>query len=424
MFATDPTLCVIGLGYVGLPLAAEFGKQVQTRGFDINPKRIAELKSGRDHTREVAPEELRAAERLNFTSDENDIKACDVYIVTVPTPINDSKQPDLTPLEKASELLGRVIGKNSLVVFESTVYPGCTEEVCVPIIERGSGLTFNRDFFAGYSPERINPGDKEHRVHNIVKVTSGSTPEAADYVDALYRRVVTVGTHKASSIKVAEAAKVIENTQRDINIALVNELSLIFSRLGIDTLEVLEAAGTKWNFLPFRPGLVGGHCISVDPYYLTHKAQQVGYNPEVILSGRRINDGMGHFIAASVVKMMTQRKLHLVDANVLIMGLAFKENCPDLRNTRVVDIIEEFQEYHSNVDVYDPWVDPEEAELEYGLKLVSEPRQGHYDAIVLCVGHREFRAMGPGAIRKLGKAQHVLYDVKHILPKEQVDGRL
>jgi len=424
MFATEPTLCVIGLGYVGLPLAAEFGKQIQTRGFDINPKRVAELQAGRDHTREVSPDELRAAERLSFTSQENDIKACDVYIVTVPTPINDSKQPDLTPLEKASELLGRVIGKNSLVIFESTVYPGCTEEVCVPIIERGSGLTFNRDFFAGYSPERINPGDKEHRVHNIVKVTSGSTPEAADYVDALYRRVVTVGTHKASSIKVAEAAKVIENTQRDINIALVNELSLIFSRLGIDTLEVLEAAGTKWNFLPFRPGLVGGHCISVDPYYLTHKAQQVGYNPEVILAGRRINDGMGHFIAASVVKMMTQRKLHLVDANVLIMGLAFKENCPDLRNTRVVDIIEEFQEYHSNVDIYDPWVDPEEAELEYGLKLVSEPRQGHYDAIVLCVGHQEFRAMGSDAIRKLGKAQHVLYDVKHILPKEQVDGRL
>ncbi|ROQ18084.1 UDP-N-acetyl-D-galactosamine dehydrogenase [Marinimicrobium koreense] len=424
MFATEPTLCVIGLGYVGLPLAAEFGKQIQTRGFDINPKRVAELQAGRDHTREVSPEELRAAERLSFTSQENDIKACDVYIVTVPTPINDSKQPDLTPLERASELLGRVIGKNSLVIFESTVYPGCTEEVCVPIIERGSGLTFNRDFFAGYSPERINPGDKEHRVHNIIKVTSGSTPEAADYVDALYRRVVTVGTHKASSIKVAEAAKVIENTQRDINIALVNELSLIFSRLGIDTLEVLEAAGTKWNFLPFRPGLVGGHCISVDPYYLTHKAQQVGYNPEVILAGRRINDGMGHFIAASVVKMMTQRKLHLVDANVLIMGLAFKENCPDLRNTRVVDIIEEFQEYHSNVDIYDPWADPEEAELEYGLKLVSEPHQGHYDAIVLCVGHREFRAMGPDAIRKLGKAQHVLYDVKHILPKEQVDGRL
>ncbi|MAN51419.1 MULTISPECIES: Vi polysaccharide biosynthesis UDP-N-acetylglucosamine C-6 dehydrogenase TviB [unclassified Marinimicrobium] len=424
MFASEPTLCIIGLGYVGLPLAAEFGKQIQTCGFDINPKRIAELKNGQDHTREVSPAELQASERLSFTSDPADIKGCDVYIVTVPTPINDSKQPDLTPLEKASELLGRVIGKNSLVVFESTVYPGCTEEVCVPIIEQGSGLTFNRDFFAGYSPERINPGDKEHRVHNIVKVTSGSTPEAADYIDTLYRRVVTVGTHKASSIKVAEAAKVIENTQRDINIALVNELSLIFSRLGIDTLEVLEAAGTKWNFLPFRPGLVGGHCISVDPYYLTHKAQQVGYNPEVILAGRRINDGMGHFIAASVVKMMTQRKLHLVDANVLIMGLAFKENCPDLRNTRVVDIIEEFQEYHSNVDIYDPWADPEEAELEYGLKLVSEPRQGHYDAIVLCVGHQEFRAMGHDAIRKLGKAQHVLYDVKHILPKEQVDGRL
>ncbi|WP_024461916.1 Vi polysaccharide biosynthesis UDP-N-acetylglucosamine C-6 dehydrogenase TviB [Marinimicrobium sp. LS-A18] len=424
MFATEPTVCVIGLGYVGLPLAAEFGKQVQTRGFDISPKRIAELKSGRDHTQEVAPEALHAAEWLSFTSDEDDIKACNVYIVTVPTPINDSKQPDLTPLEKASELLGRVIGKNSLVIFESTVYPGCTEEVCVPIIERGSGLTFNRDFFAGYSPERINPGDKEHRVHNIVKVTSGSTPEAADYVDALYRRVVTVGTHKASSIKVAEAAKVIENTQRDINIALVNELSLIFSRLGIDTLEVLEAAGTKWNFLPFRPGLVGGHCISVDPYYLTHKAQQVGYNPEVILAGRRINDGMGHFIAASVVKMMTQRKLHLVDANVLIMGLAFKENCPDLRNTRVVDIIEEFQEYHSNVDVYDPWVDQEEAEHEYGLKLVSAPKPGHYDAIILCVGHQEFRAMGPEAIRALGKPGHVLYDVKHILPKDKVDGRL
>ncbi|WP_027328155.1 Vi polysaccharide biosynthesis UDP-N-acetylglucosamine C-6 dehydrogenase TviB [Marinimicrobium agarilyticum] len=424
MFASDPSLCVIGLGYVGLPLAAEFGKQIQTVGFDINPKRISELRAGRDHTREVSTEELKASERLSFSSDENDIRHLDVYIVTVPTPINDGKQPDLTPLEKASALLGRVIGKNSIVIFESTVYPGCTEEVCVPLIEKGSGLTFNKDFFAGYSPERINPGDKEHRVHNIVKVTSGSTPEVADYVDSLYRRIVTVGTHKASSIKVAEAAKVIENTQRDINIALVNELSLIFSRLGIDTLEVLEAAGTKWNFLPFRPGLVGGHCISVDPYYLTHKAQQVGYNPEVILSGRRINDGMGHFIAASVVKLMTKRKLHLVDANVLIMGLAFKENCPDLRNTRVVDIIGEFQEYHSNVDVYDPWVDAEEAEEEYGLKLISEPKAGHYDAIVLCVGHREFKEMGVDAIRALGRGNHVLYDVKHILPKDRVDARL
>ncbi|WP_341936727.1 Vi polysaccharide biosynthesis UDP-N-acetylglucosamine C-6 dehydrogenase TviB [Marinimicrobium sp. C2-29] len=424
MFASEPTLCIIGLGYVGLPLAAEFGKQTRTLGFDINPKRISELGAGRDHTRELNAEELAAAEHLSFTSDEADIKGCDVYIVTVPTPITESKQPDLTPLEKASALLGRVIGKNSIVIFESTVFPGCTEEVCVPIIEQGSGLVFNRDFFAGYSPERINPGDKEHRVHNITKITSGSTPEAADYIDALYGRIVTVGTHKASSIKVAEAAKVIENTQRDINIALINELSLIFSRLGIDTMEVLEAAGTKWNFLPFRPGLVGGHCISVDPYYLTHKAQQVGYNPEVILSGRRINDGMGHFIASSVVKLMTQRKTHVVDANILVMGLAFKENCPDLRNTRVVDIIGELQDYHANIDVYDPWIDPEEAEHEYGLKVVTEPRTGHYDAIILCVGHNEFRAMGVDAIRQLGRDNHVLFDVKHILPKDRVDGRL
>lgn len=399
-------------------------KKVDTIGFDINSARITELQSGRDHTREVSAEELAASERLRFTSDEKNIRQCDVYIVTVPTPITDSKQPDLKPLHSASELLGRVIGRHSIVIFESTVYPGCTEEVCVPIIEQGSGLVFNRDFFAGYSPERINPGDKEHRVSTIVKVTSGSTPEVADYVDRLYQRVVTVGTHKASSIKVAEAAKVIENTQRDINIALVNELALIFSRLGIDTLEVLEAAGTKWNFLPFRPGLVGGHCISVDPYYLTHKAQQVGYNPEVILSGRRINDGMGHFIAASVVKTMTQRKLHLVDANVLIMGLAFKENCPDLRNTRVVDIISEFREYHANVDVYDPWVDPKEAQHEYGLTLVSEPKARHYDAIILCVGHREFREMGVDAIRQLGRDNHVLFDVKHLLPKDRVDARL
>jgi len=424
MFPREPRLCIIGLGYVGLPLAAEFGKQLDTLGFDINPKRIAELKAGKDYTRELSSQELSAAERLNFSSDEASITDCDVYIVTVPTPISDSKQPDLTPLQKASELLGRVIGKNSIVVFESTVFPGCTEEVCVPIIERGSGLVFNRDFFAGYSPERINPGDKEHRVHNITKITAGSTPEVADYLDALYRRIVTVGTHKASSIKVAEAAKVIENTQRDINIALINELALIFERLGIDTLEVLEAAGTKWNFLPFRPGLVGGHCISVDPYYLTHKAQQLGYNPEVILAGRRINDGMGHFIASSVVKMMTQRKTHVVDANILIMGLAFKENCPDLRNTRVVDIIDELRDYHANIDVYDPWVDPGEAEQEYGLNVVEEPKANHYDAIILCVGHGEFRAMGVDAIRALGRAGHVLFDVKHILPKDRVDGRL
>ena len=420
----EPRLCIIGLGYVGLPLAAEFGKQLDTVGFDINPKRIAELKAGRDHTRELSPEELSAAERLSFSADEANITGCDVYIVTVPTPISESKQPDLTPLQKASQLLSRVIGKNSIVVFESTVFPGCTEEVCVPIIEHGSGLLFNRDFFAGYSPERINPGDKEHRVHNITKITAGSTPEVADYLDALYRRIVTVGTHKASSIKVAEAAKVIENTQRDINIALINELALIFERLGIDTLEVLEAAGTKWNFLPFRPGLVGGHCISVDPYYLTHKAQQLGYNPEVILAGRRINDGMGHFIASSVVKMMTQRKTHVVDSNILVMGLAFKENCPDLRNTRVVDILGELEDYHANIDVYDPWVDVEEARSEYGLAVVSEPKRDHYDAIILCVGHNEFRSMGVDAIRALGRAGHVLFDVKHILPKDQVDGRL
>jgi UDP-N-acetyl-D-glucosamine/UDP-N-acetyl-D-galactosamine dehydrogenase len=424
MFATNPKLCVIGLGYVGLPLAVEFGKQVTTIGFDINQTRVDALRQGVDSTLELDTEELRQASHLDYTTDEAAIKGCDVYIVTVPTPINDSKQPDLTPLEKASALLGRVIGKNAIVVFESTVYPGCTEEVCVPIIEKISGLVFNRDFFAGYSPERINPGDKQHRVHNITKITSGSTPEVAEYVDQLYRRIVVVGTHKASSIKVAEAAKVIENTQRDINIALINELALIFKRLGIDTLEVLEAAGTKWNFLPFRPGLVGGHCISVDPYYLTHKAQQVGYNPEVILAGRRINDGMGTFVAESVVKMMTQRKCHVVDSNILIMGLTFKENCPDLRNTRVIDIINELRNYNAKVSVFDPWADAAEAQHEYGLELIKEPQAGSYDAIILCVGHTAFRDMGAEAIRALGKPNHVLFDVKHLLPKELVDARL
>jgi len=424
MFASNPRLCIIGLGYVGLPLAVEFGKKIDTIGFDINPARIDALRQGEDHTLELNREELTQATRLSYTTRENDITGCDVYIVTVPTPINDSKQPDLTPLEKASALLGRVIGKNAIVVFESTVYPGCTEEVCVPIIEQGSGLVFNRDFFAGYSPERINPGDKQHRVHNITKITSGSTPEVAEYIDQLYRQIVVVGTHKASSIKVAEAAKVIENTQRDINIALVNELALIFKRLDIDTLEVLEAAGTKWNFLPFRPGLVGGHCISVDPYYLTHKAQQVGYNPEVILAGRRINDGMGTFVAESVVKMMTQRKCHVVDSNILIMGLTFKENCPDLRNTRVIDIIHELKNYNANVHVYDPWADPVEAQHEYGLALINQPQANTYDAIILCVGHEQFRALGADAIRTLGKTNHVLFDVKHVLPKAAVDARL
>lgn len=424
MFSSTPKIGIIGLGYVGLPLAAEFGKQLPTLGFDINQVRVDELRKGHDHTLEMNEEELKSATQLSFSCSEEDLKSCNVFIVTVPTPITESKQPDLTPLEKASEMLGRVIGKGDIVIYESTVFPGCTEEVCVPIVERVSGLTFNQDFYAGYSPERINPGDKEHRVHNIVKVTSGSTPEVADYVDALYNKVVVVGTHKASSIKVAEAAKVIENTQRDINIALVNELALIFDRLDIDTLDVLEAAGSKWNFLPFRPGLVGGHCISVDPYYLTHKAQSVGYQPEVILAGRRINDGMGKYIADSVTKKMTQSRTHVVDSNILVMGLAFKENCPDLRNTRVVDIIEELQSYNANVDVYDPWVNAEEAEHEYGLTLTSELKEDHYDAIIVCVGHNEFREMGAEAIRKLGKSKNVLFDVKHILPKESVDARL
>lgn len=424
MFSSTPKIGIIGLGYVGLPLAAEFGKQIPTLGFDINQGRVDELRKGHDHTLEMNEEELKAATELSFSCSEDDLKSCNVFIVTVPTPITESKQPDLTPLEKASEMLGRVISKGDIVIYESTVFPGCTEEVCVPIVERVSGLTFNQDFYAGYSPERINPGDKEHRVHNIVKVTSGSTPEVADYVDALYNKVVVVGTHKASSIKVAEAAKVIENTQRDINIALVNELALIFDRLDIDTLDVLEAAGSKWNFLPFRPGLVGGHCISVDPYYLTHKAQSVGYQPEVILAGRRINDGMGKYIADSVTKKMTQSRTHVVDSNILVMGLAFKENCPDLRNTRVVDIIEELQSYNANVDIYDPWVSGEEAEHEYGLKLTNELKEDHYDAIIVCVGHNEFREMGADAIRKLGKEKHVLFDVKHILPKESVDARL
>lgn len=424
MFASNPKLCIIGLGYVGLPLAVEFGKTINTTGFDIHQGRITALRKGEDHTLELDAAELSAAKNLRFTTEESDIAGCDVYIVTVPTPINDSKQPDLTPLEKASALLGRVIRKNAIVVFESTVYPGCTEEVCIPIIEQHSGLKFNEDFFAGYSPERINPGDKQHRVHNITKITSGSTPEVAEYVDQLYRKIVVVGTHKASSIKVAEAAKVIENTQRDINIALINELALIFKRLDIDTIEVLEAAGTKWNFLPFRPGLVGGHCISVDPYYLTHKAQQVGYNPEVILAGRRINDGMGTFVAESVVKMMTQRKCHVVDSNILIMGLTFKENCPDLRNTRVIDIINELKNYNANVHVYDPWADAAEAQHEYGLELIAEPKANSYDAVILCVGHSKFREMGAAEIRTYGKSNHVLFDVKHILPKEAVDARL
>ena len=415
---------ILGLGYVGLPLAVEFGKKFPTTGFDINEPRVEELKSGKDSTLEVEPEELATADKLTYTANKDDLKACNVYIVTVPTPIDNYKRPDLSPLYGASRMLADVISKGDIVIYESTVYPGATEDDCVPLIEEGSGLTFNKDFFVGYSPERINPGDKEHRVTNILKVTSGSTPEAAKYVDDLYKSVITAGTHLASSIKVAEAAKVIENTQRDVNIALVNELSLIFNKMGIDTIEVLEAAGTKWNFLPFRPGLVGGHCIGVDPYYLTHKAIEVGYHPEVILSGRRINDNMGGYIAGQVIKKMTKNRTHVVDSKILVMGLTFKENCPDLRNTRVVDIIAALESYNANVDVYDPWVDKAEAKHEYDIDPVESPAAGEYDAIILAVAHEQFVAMGSDKIRALAKPGAILYDVKSILPKDVVDGRL
>ena len=420
----DSVIGIIGLGYVGLPLAVEFGKKFKTIGLDINSTRVKELKSGKDNTLEVDENELKQAKQLVYTSNIDDLKQCNVYIVTVPTPIDDHKRPDLNPLISASKTLGKVIGKGDITIFESTVYPGATEEVCIPIIEEHSGLKYNKDFYAGYSPERINPGDKEHRVSTILKVTSGSTPEVADFVDELYRSIITAGTHKASSIRVAEAAKVIENTQRDVNIALINELALLFNKLGIDTLEVLEAAGTKWNFLPFRPGLVGGHCISVDPYYLTHKAQEVGYQPEVILAGRRINDGMGAYVAEQVVKLMMKRRLQVVDSNILIMGLTFKENCPDLRNTRVVDIIKEFEGYNANVSVYDPWVNPEEAVHEYNIRPISKPEKGKYDAIILAVSHKEFTRMGIEGIREFAKPNAVLFDVKYVLPKEHVDARL
>ncbi|MDG4552071.1 MAG: Vi polysaccharide biosynthesis UDP-N-acetylglucosamine C-6 dehydrogenase TviB [Candidatus Contendobacter sp.] len=417
-------LGIVGLGYVGLPLAVEFGKQFPTLGLDINEARVQELQAGADSTLEVTPEELRHATHLRFTHRAEDLRDCNVYIVTVPTPVDESKRPDFSPLVAASTTVGWLLKPGDVVIYESTVYPGATEEVCVPILERESDLRFNLDFFAGYSPERINPGDKEHRVTAIRKVTSGSTPEVADFVDALYRRIITVGTHRASSIRVAEAAKVIENTQRDVNIALVNELALLFHRLGIDTEEVLLAAGSKWNFLPFRPGLVGGHCIGVDPYYLTHKAQEIGFHPEMILAGRRTNDGMGAYVAQRVVKLMTQKRIPVMDANVLIMGLTFKENCPDLRNTRVVDILREFRDYRARVDVHDPWVDPRQAAHEYGIELTREPREGHYDAIIVTVAHRQFQEMGAARIRALGKPVSVLFDVKYVLPAAVVDGRL
>ena len=417
-------IAVIGLGYVGLPLAAELGKKFPTKGFDINAQRVEELKRGKDHTLECSDEELAAANKLEYTCKLEELEECNVYIVTVPTPIDQHKQPDLTPLIKASEAIGKVLSRGDIVIYESTVYPGATEEDCVPVLEESSGLVFNEDFYAGYSPERINPGDKEHRVTNILKVTSGSTPAIAEFVDKLYQSVISAGTHKAPSIKVAEAAKVIENTQRDVNIALINELSVIFNKLGIDTLDVLEAAGTKWNFLPFRPGLVGGHCIGVDPYYLTHKAQSVGYHPEMILAGRRLNDGMGEYVVSQLVKKMLKNRIHVEGSNVLVMGLTFKENCPDLRNTKVVDIVAELEEYNVNVDVVDPWCSNEEAQNEYDLKLTNEVKEAHYDAIIVAVGHDEFKRMGVDRIRALGKPEHVLYDLKYVLDKESVDMRL
>ena len=464
-------IAVVGLGYVGLPLAVEFGKLYDTVGFDIDAARVEQLHAGRDDTLEVEPELLASATRLRFSAKLEEIRDCNVFIVTVPTPINAAKRPDLTPLIKASEAIGSLLKPGDVVIYESTVYPGCTEEVCVPILEKISGLTFatdclplpftgegrgegarkssshepidsfaasslstgedqgeraqaNTHFYCGYSPERINPGDKQHRLTNILKVTSGSTPEAATFVDNLYKSIITAGTHKASSIKVAEAAKVIENTQRDLNIALVNDLAILFNKLGIDTLEVLEAAGTKWNFLPFRPGLVGGHCIGVDPYYLTHKAQEVGHHPDVILAGRRTNDGMGAYIASEVIRLMVRKGLNPVKARVLILGLAFKENCPDLRNTRVVDIVHALNGYSAQVDICDPWVSAAEAQREYGLALNAQPGQGSYDAIVVAVAHHQFAALGAEGIRAYGKPDAIVYDVKYVLPREQVDGRL
>ena len=417
-------ICLIGLGYVGLPLAVEFGKLRNVIGFDINQNRITELKNGNDSSLETSSQELKEAIYLTYTANLDDIKDCGVYIVTVPTPIDKDKNPDLTPLEESSRIVGQVINTGDIVIYESTVYPGATEEFCVPIIEQQSGLKFNQDFYCGYSPERINPGDKEHRLTSIIKVTSGSTPEIATQVDELYQEIITAGTHKASSIKVAEAAKVIENTQRDVNIALINELSLIFNLLDIDTESVLEAAGTKWNFLPFRPGLVGGHCISVDPYYLSHKAIEVGYNPEMILSGRRLNDSMGSYIVSQVTNLMLNKSIHINDSNVLIMGLTFKENCPDLRNTGVFNLIEQFKSFNCNIDVFDPWVDKKEAFKEYGIKPIDAPINGKYDVILLAVAHDQFKALSVEEIKSFGKDNHVLYDIKYLLKIDESDGRL
>lgn len=425
MTETHQKLAVIGLGYVGLPLAVEFGKTRPVVGFDINAARIAELRAGEDATLEVDPDELASATRLAFSDDIEDLRACSIFIVTVPTPIDASRRPDLTPLLRASETVGKVLKRGDIVIYESTVYPGATEEDCVPVLERISGLTFNADFYVGYSPERINPGDKSHRLTTITKVTSGSTPDTAEMVDALYASIVTAGTHKAPSIRVAEAAKVIENTQRDLNIALINELAIIFNKMNIDTEAVLQAAGTKWNFLPFRPGLVGGHCIGVDPYYLTHKAEMIGYHPQIILAGRRLNDGMGAYVAGQLAKEMGRRRVHVNGARILVLGLTFKENCPDLRNTRVVDVVSELREFGAEVDVHDPWVEPDEALHEYGLQLVEQPEAGAYDAIIIAVAHAQFRELGAAGLRAFGKpGHHVLYDLKYVLAPGEADLRL
>ena len=417
-------IAIIGLGYVGLPLAVSFGRQYKTIGLDINQSRVDELKAGEDCTLEVSKKELANAKKLIFTSDVQDVKSCDFVIVTVPTPIDKNKQPDMTPLQKASQMIGSVLRRNMIVIYESTVYPGATEEVCIPILEKVSGLTFNKDFYAGYSPERINPGDKKNRLETIVKVTSGSTPEIGDRVDALYRSIITAGTHKASSIKVAEAAKVIENAQRDLNIALINELAMIFARVGIDTEEVLEAAGSKWNFLPFRPGLVGGHCIGVDPYYLTHKAEALGHHPDVILAGHRVNDRMGEYVVSRLVKNMLSRQIMVNGSNILLLGITFKENCPDIRNTKVVDIAEELGNYQVDLDIYDPWARPQEVKHEYGLSLIDRPVVGKYDAIIAAVAHSEFRSWSKDELRALCKPNAVIFDLKYMFDKNAVDMRL
>jgi UDP-N-acetyl-D-galactosamine dehydrogenase len=415
---------VVGLGYVGLPLAVEFGMKYPTVGFDVKEGRIAELREGKDSTLEVSGKELAAARKLTFTADPEALRACNFFVVTVPTPVSSDNRPLLSPLRSASQTLGKVLAKDDIVVYESTVYPGATEEFCVPILEAVSGMKLNKDFFAGYSPERINPGDKEHRLPSILKVTSGSTPEVADFIDSVYKTIITAGTHKAASIKVAEAAKVIENTQRDVNIALVNELAMIFERMDIDTEEVLKAAGTKWNFLPFRPGLVGGHCIGVDPYYLTYKAQQLGYQPDMILAGRRINDNMGAYVTSRIIKKMISKRIQPLDSKVLVLGLTFKENCPDVRNTKAIDIVRELESYGSQVDVFDPWVDAAEAKSEYGVEMSAKPEQGAYDAVVIAVAHKQFEKLGAAGIRAFGKPTSVVYDVKYLLPPAASDDRL